>query len=262
MAADAVGDPDDPVVLLFHGGGQTRHAWGGALDALAARHWYAVSFDLPGHGDSGWVPDGGYDLELFAGSVASVANQFDRPVLVGASLGGLSSLVAIGEHLAPDASALVLVDVTPRLESEGVGRIRDFMRLGVDGFDSLDDVADAVASYLPNRKRPADVNGLRKNVRQREDGRWVWHWDPNFFNRIDDPEGEPTAGRFTHPTGSRTRAGASPCPRCCCEVAAATSSVRKARPSCRHSSPTPRWSMSPAPVTWWRATATTASTVR
>ena len=137
-----------------------------------------------------------------------MANQFRHPVLVGASLGGLSSLVAVGEGLAHDPAALVLVDVTPRLEQEGVSRISNFMRLGIDGFDSLEAVADAVASYVPNRKRPKDINGLRKNVRQREDGKWVWHWDPRFFSRIG-PEtpaeaeaaaaGEPTAGRFSPP---------------------------------------------------------------
>ena len=188
-------------MLLFHGGGQTRHAWGGALQALAGSGWYGASFDLPGHGDSGWAPDGRYDLELFAGCVADAAAEFDRPALVGASLGGISSLVAVGEGLAPHASALVLVDVTPTLETKGVERIRDFMKLGIDGFESLEDVADAVASYMPNRKRPADVSGLRKNVRLRPDGRWGWHWDPRFFNRIEDGdgEGEPTAGKFTPP---------------------------------------------------------------
>jgi pimeloyl-ACP methyl ester carboxylesterase len=204
LAADAEGDPSDPAVLFFHGGGQTRHAWGGAARQFSTHGWYAVTFDLRGHGDSTWSPDGLYDIGRFSGDVATVARTFRRPVLVGASLGGLSSLVAIGEGGVPDAAALVLVDVTPRMEAAGVNRIRDFMRLGVDGFDSLEDVADAVASYLPHRKRPDDLSGLRKNVRPREDGKWVWHWDPMFFAPINHryesgADGEPTAGRFTPP---------------------------------------------------------------
>jgi pimeloyl-ACP methyl ester carboxylesterase len=111
-------------------------------------------------------------------------------VLIGASLGGLSSLVAIGE--APPgtavASGLVLVDVAPRLEQEGIDRIAEFMLGNLDGFADLEEVADAVAAYNPHRPRPKDLSGLRKNVRQREDGRWYWHWDPQFLmgGRIDE----------------------------------------------------------------------------
>lgn len=199
LAADVAGDPDDPVVILLHGGGQTRHAWGGALPALAASGWFALSFDLRGHGASDWSPDGIYDLDRFAGDITAIARQFPRPVLVGASLGGLSSLTAIGECTTQIASGLVLVDVAPRIEAKGVDRIREFMSLGVEGFDSLEAVADAIASYLPHRDRPTDLSGLRKNVRQRDDGRWVWHWDPRFFDRIGagGSAGEPTAGRLT-----------------------------------------------------------------
>lgn len=208
LAADVAGDPDDPAVILLHGGGQTRHAWGGAVTRLASSGWYAVSLDLRGHGGSAWSPDGAYDIDTFAADVVAVAGQFPTPVLVGASLGGLSALMAIGESETQIAGGLVLVDVTPRLEEAGVARIRDFMALGVDGFDSLEAVADAIASYLPHRQRPTDLSGLRKNVRQRDDGKWVWHWDPAFFTRIGGnspaPEsgqtptvGEPTVGEPT-----------------------------------------------------------------
>lgn len=161
---------------------------------LAAHGWYAVSVDLRGHGDSEWSPDGEYDLDRFAADTAAIARSFDRPALVGASLGGLSSLAALGETDEPIASALVLVDVTPRLEVDGVRRIGEFMRTGLDGFDSLEQVADAIAGYVPHRPRPTDLSGLRKNVRQRADGKWVWHWDPRFVARMSDVAGEPTGG--------------------------------------------------------------------
>ena len=52
-----------------------------------------------------------------------------RPVLVGASMGGGTSLVAVGEgHV--DATALVLVDIAPRLEIEGANKIGAFMSQG------------------------------------------------------------------------------------------------------------------------------------
>ncbi len=182
LAADVIGDADHPPVVLLHGGGQTRHSWGTTAGDLAAHGWRAYTVDLRGHGDSDWSPDGAYELEDFAGDVAAVAGSLEQPpALVGASLGGLSSLLAEGESGTGLARALVLVDVAPRIEPGGVERIRDFMTAHLEeGFGSLEEVADAVAAYNPHRPRPTDLSGLRKNVRQRADGRWVWHWDPRF----------------------------------------------------------------------------------
>jgi pimeloyl-ACP methyl ester carboxylesterase len=195
LAADAYGPDDGPPVLLFPGGGQTRHSWDGTARLLGNKGWRATTVDLRGHGDSDWAPDGDYSLDAFAADVRGVARATGRrpPALVGASLGGISSLIAIAEDDQttdrPVASALVLVDVAPRLEPEGVARIGAFMLGHLDGFASLEDVADAVAAYNPHRPRPSDLAGLRKNVRQHDDGRWYWHWDPRFMTpgRIDEP---------------------------------------------------------------------------
>jgi pimeloyl-ACP methyl ester carboxylesterase len=170
-------------VLLLHGGGQTRHAWGRTAEAVAGRGWRAVAVDLRGHGDSGWSPDGEYGLDRFAGDVRCLVDGVGSPpVLVGASLGGLASLLALGEPPPVEALGLVLVDVAPRMEEDGVDRIKAFMTSAPDGFASLDEAADAVASYLPHRRRPDDLGGLRKNLRRRPDGRWIWHWDPRFVH--------------------------------------------------------------------------------
>ena len=182
MAADVAGDAGSPPVVFFHGGGQTRHAWGTTLEVLAGEGWRAYSVDLRGHGNSDWAPDGDYTLDAFSADVTAVATSLDQlPVLVGASLGGIASLAAVGESPAPIARALVLVDVAPRIDRKGADRIGAFMMQNIDGFESLEAVADAVAAYNPHRPRPSDLSGLKKNVRQRPDGRWVWHWDPAFM---------------------------------------------------------------------------------
>ncbi|MEY2590464.1 MAG: hypothetical protein QOJ67_2448 [Acidimicrobiaceae bacterium] len=181
LAADVYGDEGAPPVVLLHGGGQTRHAWGTTALVLAEKGWRAYTVDLRGHGDSEWVADGDYSLDGFARDVVALATGFDQlPALVGASLGGIASLTAIAEAPSPIATALVLVDVAPRIEASGVARIGEFMTEHIDGFASLDEVADAVAAYNPHRPRPKDLSGLRKNVRLRDDGRWYWHWDPRF----------------------------------------------------------------------------------
>lgn len=192
IAADSWGEPTRPTVLLQHGGGQTRHAWKGTGEALARAGYRAVAFDLRGHGDSGWAPDGLYTTDVLLADLATVVDAVGstHPVLVGASMGGGASLAAVGEgHV--DASALVLVDFAPRMDPDGVDRVQAFMDERPHGFASLEEVADAVAAYRPGNRRPANVAGLRKNVRLGDDGKYHWHWDPSLLTGHPDlPERE------------------------------------------------------------------------
>lgn len=176
---------DRPVrgtLVLLHGGGQTRHSWHTSAPTFAARGWTTLTVDARGHGDSEWAPDGDYTLDAMVADLHAVVATLDRPpVLVGASLGGITSLVAQGES--PElAAGLVLVDIAPRTEPAGIKRITDFMGARPDGFATLEEVADAVQAYNPHRKRPGSLEGLKKNVRLHEDGRWHWHWDPAFLD--------------------------------------------------------------------------------
>ena len=182
IAADAYGDSADQAVLFLHGGGQTRHAWGNSAEQLAQHGFYTICMDHRGHGESSWATLGEYRVFDFAGDLQHVIAQLDeKPILVGASLGGIASLLAETEQEESVAKGLILVDVTPRLETDGVDRIIGFMRGGTAGFGSLEEVADSIAKYLPHRKRPKDLSGLSKNLRRGEDGRFYWHWDPNML---------------------------------------------------------------------------------
>jgi len=167
-------------VILLHGGGQTRHSWGSTARLLVANGWQVLSYDARGHGESQWAPDGEYGIDAFVADLVAVDRELDEvPVLVGASLGGITSLLGVGEA-ALSARAVVLVDVTPEVNKPGVKRIHDFMLANSDGFGSLQEVAAAIESYNP-RGRRRSAHGLKKNVRQRADGRWYWHWDPDFI---------------------------------------------------------------------------------
>ena len=178
-------DPGRPAILMLHGGGQNRFSWKNTGQALADHGFHVVALDARGHGDSDRAPGAEYTVDAFARDVAAVLDQIGRPVvLIGASMGGLTGIAAARRAGPEIITKLVLVDVVPRFESEGTARIRDFMGRHVHGFESLEHAADAIAAYLPHRRRDRNLDGLTKNLRHR-DGRWHWHWDPAFVTSND-----------------------------------------------------------------------------
>jgi pimeloyl-ACP methyl ester carboxylesterase len=178
-----------PSLLFAHGFGQTRHAWNGTARTLAGLGFDATTFDARGHGESERVPRGDYHMEQFVAdllTVAANARPADgrAPVLVGASMGGLLGLLAAGEaeEGKEPFSALVLVDITPRWETAGVERILGFMRAHPDGFANYDEAASAIEAYLPHRRERKTEAQLKPLLRQDDDGRLRWHWDPALLD--------------------------------------------------------------------------------
>jgi peroxiredoxin len=191
IAADRRGDPAAPTVVLLHGGGQTRYSWGGTAAALARRGWCAITLDARGHGETEWHGPGDYSLTAYALDVAAVAQSLpSKPFVVGASLGGCTAMLLEGEVAPGSTRAIVLVDVVPQLNEEGTDRIQQFMMDRVhEGFATLEEARDAIAAYNPFRPPPSDLEGLKKNLRLGEDGRWRWHWDPRFASIGTDSQG-------------------------------------------------------------------------
>ncbi len=190
LVADQYGPADGAPVLFLHGGGQTRHSWKGTGAQLGAAGIRAVALDARGHGDSQWALDRDYRYEAMVGDVLAVLEQLGGgpAVLVGASMGGITGLLATAAPGGDAISALVLVDIVTRPEPEGVDRVLTFLSKNPDGFATLDEAADAVAEYLPHRPRPKSTAGLRRNLRRR-DGRWYWHWDPGILgDKAADPD--------------------------------------------------------------------------
>lgn len=188
LAADRW-EPAEPrgTVLLVHGGGQTRHSWARTARRMAAHGWRAITLDARGHGDSTWSPTGLYTLDDMVGDLLRVVETLgDPPIVIGASMGGRTALVTAGEHPGTVAG-LVLVDIAPRLDPAGQAKVRAFMRGAPHGFASVAEAAEAVRVYNPRRRTTAGTEGLRKNLRLRGDGRWYWHWDPEFLSFTADP---------------------------------------------------------------------------
>ncbi len=161
-----------PGVLALHGGGQTAYMFEDLGAALRGSH-HVLAPDFPNHGESDPFPEARFSRQALAATVPPLLADFglSRVVVVGASLGGITAITLAAAH--PELVAgIVLIDVGHRLEEAGVARIIEFMNAH-ESFASLDEAAVAISAYLPNRP-PAGTARLTRNLRQRDDGRWVW----------------------------------------------------------------------------------------
>ncbi|MEY2926308.1 MAG: hypothetical protein RL367_785 [Pseudomonadota bacterium] len=200
--AIAKGPEDGQPVLLAHGGGQTHWAWRRTVDVLANAGFRAIAIDLRGHGESEWAKDGDYHYTAFAKDLLAIAATLpSKAAMVGASLGGISGLIAQGDLQPGCFASLTLVDITARPDKAGVARITGFMRTHMeDGFASPDEAAVAIGGYTPNRPKRGPSDSLRRYLRKGADGRFRWHWDPAFMGSVDidsaeDPDRMPRAAR-------------------------------------------------------------------
>jgi pimeloyl-ACP methyl ester carboxylesterase len=180
LVADDYGDPGDPAVIMLHGGGQSRSAWRAAARQLAGQGYHCLALDMRGHGESDWAPDGDYAFARYAADLAAVIRALGRPaILVGASHGGLSAIVAAAAYPGL-VRALALADVTPWLDEDHADGLRRTIRSAAKGFANVDEAAAMVDALRGTAPRGSN-EGLRAHMREGEDGRLYWRWDPRFI---------------------------------------------------------------------------------
>ncbi len=173
-----------PGAILLHGGGQTGASWGHTAAALATRGFEVWAPDQRGHGESDRSSGGDYRVDTFVADLRAMVLAFpEPPIVIGASLGGMASLLLAGGEDPPPLRALVLVDIALGAMDAGVDRILGFMRSTAAGFASIDEAREAIARYAPQRAGGTD-EGLRRVLRRRGE-RWVWHWDPRLLDGFD-----------------------------------------------------------------------------
>jgi len=191
LRADTFGPPDGPPALLLHGLGQSRQSWGPAAAHLGEQGWRAYAVDLRGHGDSDQPTESAYEHADIGRDIIAICSGLpERPLVIGASMGGAGSLLAQSESDDQLYRGLVLVDITPDIDMEGGRRIVAFMAANPDGYADLGDAADAIGAYRGGQGKPSP-EGLARVLRQHDDGRWRWHWDPRILDVrkiwLDDP---------------------------------------------------------------------------
>ncbi len=137
LAYDTAGSGVTPIVFV-HGWACDRSYFAPQFDHFAVGHPVAT-VDLRGHGDSDRpaTEPGAYDIGELADDVLAVAHAagFDRPVVVGHSLGGLVALACAGRG--GEVRAAVMVDPAPIVNE----RRKEYFRQVVTTIESDDDAS-------------------------------------------------------------------------------------------------------------------------
>jgi pimeloyl-ACP methyl ester carboxylesterase len=164
----------EPEFVFLHGGAQNAHTWDTVMLALQRP---AICIDLPGHGhsDSGAQPSPA-DLPLAtnAADIASVISTLapHASVVVGMSLGGLTTLALLRDH-SHLVRSVVLVDITPGVNAEKAKAITDFVN-GPATFPSFDELLQRTIEFNPTRSVSSLRRGILHNALQQDDGTWIW----------------------------------------------------------------------------------------
>lgn len=121
-----------PHILLLHAGGERRQVWRPVMKDLAGRGFRSIACDQRGHGASGGQSSDGIDA-YGADAAAMIECVGGRPLVVGASLGGMALMLALADaSVQTEVSGLILVDVVPTPDP---ARVRNFLARGGHGLD-------------------------------------------------------------------------------------------------------------------------------
>jgi pimeloyl-ACP methyl ester carboxylesterase len=176
LVADEYAGTRDTGIVFLHGGGQSRYSWRRAAQALQSQGFPSLIFDMRGHGDSDWIESGDYRINSFVSDLADVLSQWDRTViLIGASLGGLATIVLTGQGN-PRVKAAVLVDSVPLINEALVNDYLEWLSHASDaGFESPLEAHAHLSRQFP--EAVPSLASIERSMRQTPQGRWRWHWD-------------------------------------------------------------------------------------
>lgn len=187
-------------LLLVHGARGQREWWHTTVahlrSAAGARFGTIAAVDLSGHGASDHRAI--YDWRDWAAEVAAVAQRYERPVLVGHSIGGLVTLATAVLH--PSVTRAVIC-VDSRLRGDlapplAAGDVRRRVYSTVD---------EAVAGFRLTPAQPVrDTAALRRlaTAALREvPGGWTWRSDPAVQGAFWGVDRDDLVRRLTLPFG-------------------------------------------------------------
>jgi pimeloyl-ACP methyl ester carboxylesterase len=105
-------------------------------------------------------------------------------VLVGMSMGGVNAIRFAGRN-GTKLAGLVIVDVGPEIQQAGATRIRQFSSSTAE-LDSVEDFVAQAQAFNPRRDATLLQRSLLHNLRQTQNGKWTWKYDPRARVHVGD----------------------------------------------------------------------------
>jgi pimeloyl-ACP methyl ester carboxylesterase len=170
----------DPVICV-HGLTRTGRDFDTLAQALAGQGRRVICPDMPGRGESGWLPDGSlYAVPTYVAACAQMLAAIGRPFdWVGTSMGGLIGM-GLAATPATQPRRMVLNDVGPFVPAAALQRIAAYLSLDLSFPDMAAWTAHVRKAYAPfgplteeQWRHLAETSG-RMTAR----GRVVPHYDP------------------------------------------------------------------------------------
>lgn len=180
-------------LILIHGFLDHARSWEPFVSSLLkkSRHpIWIVAPDCRGHGDSGWVGAGGYyhfpdyllDLDSLLGALGVSA-----AMLMGHSMGGTISFLYAGTF-PQRVKKLILVegigplgmkfsDAPGRME-KWISEVRELNRRVVREYSTLEEAGKRLQRTNPRLSSELALRLARWGMKQKDDGKWIWKFDP------------------------------------------------------------------------------------
>jgi len=200
------GDEDNPhVVLCVHGLSRNSRDFDYLAEALCG-DYRVVCMDVVGRGESDWLADkSGYTFSTYLSDAAALIAHVTPPVgrgllgekrarnldWVGTSMGGLIGMLLAAKRNSP-IGRLVMNDVGPFVPWNGLFRLKGHVGRP-RGFGSRQSAGEYIrenfAAFGPLTE-PQWRHLVDHSIRQHEDGRWYFRFDPAIgqWSAQSDPE--------------------------------------------------------------------------
>ncbi len=188
------GTAETPALLCLPGLTRNARDFESLAERLSPR-FRVVTPSLRGRGDSGYARDPlSYVPLTYLQDLGRLLDhaQLARVIIIGTSLGGLMGLLLDGTQRSRIAG-LVLNDLGPTMEEEGLARVRAQVGRGGNWptwLTAARDIARRQADIYPGWKLEQWLAHAKRLCRVSREGRIVWDYDPEIAAPFNLPNGE------------------------------------------------------------------------